>query len=224
MTVIIQRQVTFPHPSQILLPLIHTRQNSTKRTHRRREKVLAALRDHERAHGGVQLHCPFRILREQTRDIYLLAFTQLAQKSVETDSWPDEVPLVSPLALNESEAVADGALVADEEEAAGAGGIGLELVALVVSVLPFVQRDVLGRYLAYVWDSTAQDTEAIHDPVGTARSEVVAWVCFADVSCHGKCEVRIVRVGGSEVEVVDSRGVYGDVLVVELGRELDGTA
>ena len=72
---------------------------------------------------------------EQARNVYLLALAQLAQHSVETDTGPDEVPLVSPLALDESKAVADGALVADEEEAAGTGGIGLELVALVVSVL-----------------------------------------------------------------------------------------
>ena len=43
---------------------------------------------------------------------------------------PDKVPLVGPLALNESEAVADGALVADEEQPAGAFGVGVELVAL----------------------------------------------------------------------------------------------
>ena len=78
--------------------------------------------------------------------------------------------------------------------------------------------------LTYVWDSTAQDAEAVHDTVRTARSEVVAWVCFADVSCHGTCEVGIVRVRRSEVEVVDSRRVCGDVLIIELGRELDGAA
>jgi hypothetical protein len=40
------------------------------------------------------------------------------------------------LALDESEAVADGALIADEEEAAGAVGVGVEFVALVfVSVV-----------------------------------------------------------------------------------------
>ena len=77
---------------------------------------------------------------------------------------------------------------------------------------------------AYVWNSATQDAEAVHDTVRTARSEVVAWVCFADVSCHGTCEVGIVRVRRSEVEVVDSRRVCGDVLIIELGRELDGAA
>ena len=78
--------------------------------------------------------------------------------------------------------------------------------------------------LTYVWDSTAQDAEAVHDTVRTARSEIVAWVCFADVGCHGTGEVCIVRVGRSEVEVVDSRGVCGEVFVVELGLELHRAA
>jgi hypothetical protein len=42
----------------------------------------------------------------------------------------DEIPLVGPLALDESETVADGALVTDEEQAAGAFGVGVEFVAL----------------------------------------------------------------------------------------------
>ena len=48
----------------------------------------------------------------------------------------DEVPLVGPLALNEGKPVADGALIADEEQAAGTFGVGVEFVALVfVSVV-----------------------------------------------------------------------------------------
>jgi hypothetical protein len=70
-------------------------------------------------------------LREQAGDVYLFALAQLAQHSVEANSESDEVPLVGPLALDEGEAVADGALVTDEEEAAGAGGVGVEFVALV---------------------------------------------------------------------------------------------
>jgi hypothetical protein len=53
-------------------------------------------------------------LREQASDIHLLTLAQLAQDSVEAHSWPDEVALVGPLALNEGEAVADRALVANE--------------------------------------------------------------------------------------------------------------
>ena len=75
-----------------------------------------------------------------------------------------------------------------------------------------------GGSIAYIWNSATQDAEAIHHTVGTARSEVIARVRFADVSCHGTREVGIVRVGGSKIEVVDSRGVRGDVLVVELWR------
>jgi hypothetical protein len=71
--------------------------------------------------------------------------------------------------------------------------------------------------LTYVWDATTQDAEAIDDTSGTARSEVVAWIRFADVSCHGTCEVRIGRVGRSEVEVIDSRRVRCDALVVKFG-------
>lgn len=119
-----------PTNSQVLLPLLNPRQDTVKRTHRRREEVLAAPRDHERAHG-VQLDRSLRILRKQAGDVDLFALAQLAQNSVETDPRPDEVALIGPLALDESEAVADGALVADEEEAAGAGGVGLEFVALV---------------------------------------------------------------------------------------------
>jgi hypothetical protein len=75
-------------------------------------------------------------LREQARDIYLLALAQLTQHGVKTDPRPHEVPLVGPLALDESEAVADGALVADEEQAAGTVRVGVEFVALVsVSVV-----------------------------------------------------------------------------------------
>ena len=62
----------------------------------------------------------------------MFALAQLTQNGVEADSWPDEVPLVGPLALDEGEAVADGALVADEKQAAGSVGVGVELVALVL--------------------------------------------------------------------------------------------
>ena len=78
--------------------------------------------------------------------------------------------------------------------------------------------------MTYVWDSATQDTEAVHNAVRTAGSEVVARVRFADVCCHGTCEIGIVRVGGSKIEVVDPRGVGGDVLVVELWRQLNGAA
>ena len=81
-----------------------------------------------------------------------------------------------------------------------------------------------GRVMTHVRNSTTQDAEAVYDTIGTTASEVVARVCFADVSCHGTCEVGIVRVRRSEVEVVDSRRVCGDVLIIELGRELDGAA
>jgi hypothetical protein len=74
-------------------------------------------------------------LREQASDVYLLALAQLTQHSVEADSRPDEVALVGPLALDEGEAVAYGALVADEEEAASAVGVGVEFVTLVMSAI-----------------------------------------------------------------------------------------
>jgi hypothetical protein len=77
-------------------------------------------------------------LREQAGDVYLLALTLLAQDGVETDSRPDEVALVGPLALDEGKAVADGALVADEEEAAGSVGVGVEFVALIMSAVRIV--------------------------------------------------------------------------------------
>jgi hypothetical protein len=60
----------------------------------------------------------------------LLLLAQLAQNSVKTDALLDEIPLVGPLALNESEAVADGALIADKEQATGAFRVGVEFVAL----------------------------------------------------------------------------------------------
>lgn len=75
-------------------------------------------------------------MREQPSDVYLFALAQLIQNGVEADSWPDEVPLVGPLALDEGEAVADGALVADEKEPAGAVGVGVKFVALVMSAMP----------------------------------------------------------------------------------------
>ena len=81
-----------------------------------------------------------------------------------------------------------------------------------------------GRVMTHVRNSTTQDAEAVYDTIGTTASEVVARVCFADVSCHGTCEVSIVRVGGSKIEVVDTRRVRGDVLVVEPWRQLNGAA
>jgi len=78
--------------------------------------------------------------------------------------------------------------------------------------------------VTYVWDSTTQDTEAVHYSIGTAASEIVARICLSDMSCHGTREVGVARVGRSEVEVVHSRGICGDVLVVEVGRELNRAA
>jgi len=72
-------------------------------------------------------------------------------------------------------------------------------------------------FLTHVWNSTTQDAEAVHDTIRAATSKVIAWVGFPDVSCHGTREVGIVRVGWRKVEVVDSRWVCGNVLVVELG-------
>lgn len=79
-------------------------------------------------------------------------------------------------------------------------------------------------FVTYIWNSATQDAEAVHDAVRTAGSEIIARVRFTDVSRHGTSEVSILRVGGREVEVVDSRGVRGDVLVVELWRELNRAA
>jgi hypothetical protein len=85
-------------------------------------------------------------------------------------------------------------------------------------------HDSMRGLMAYIWGSTAQNAEAVHDTIRSARSEIIARIRFADVSCHGTCEVGICRVCGSEVEVVGSRRVCGDVLVVEFGRELDRAA
>jgi hypothetical protein len=79
-------------------------------------------------------------------------------------------------------------------------------------------------FITYIWNSTTQNAEAVHNTIRTAGSEVIAWVRFADVSCHGTCEIGLIRVSGSEVEVVDSRRVRGDILVVELWRKLNRTA
>ena len=78
--------------------------------------------------------------------------------------------------------------------------------------------------MTYIRNPATQDAEAVHNAVRTAGSEIIARVRFTDVSRHGTSEVSILRVGGREVEVVDSRGVLGDVLVVELGRELNRAA
>lgn len=90
-----------------------------------------------------------------------------------------------------------------------------------VSILLVVRWEGFVTYVRY---SATQDAEAVHDAIRPAGSEVIARVRFADVSCHGTCEVGIGRVGGSKAEVVDSRGVCGDVLVVELWRELNRAA
>jgi hypothetical protein len=99
--------------SQFRLSVVYSRENPAESTHRRSEKILSASRHHKRTHS-IQLDSLFRILREQASDIHLLTLAQLAQDSVEAHSRPDEVALVGPLALNEGEAVADRALVANE--------------------------------------------------------------------------------------------------------------
>jgi hypothetical protein len=136
-TTVIDYPISLSNTSQILLSLLHTRQYPAQRTHRRREEVLAASRDHERRYC-VQLDCFLCILWEQAGNVYLFALAQLAQDGVEADSRPDEVPLIGPLALDEGEAIADGALVADEEEAASAVGVGVEFVALIMSAVRVV--------------------------------------------------------------------------------------
>jgi hypothetical protein len=99
--------------SQFRLSVIYSRKNSAESTHRGSEEVLTTFRHHERTHS-IQLDRLCRILREQAGDVHLLALAQLTQDSVKADSRPDKVALVGPLALNEGEATADGALVADE--------------------------------------------------------------------------------------------------------------
>ena len=51
--------------------------------------------------------------------------------------------------------------------------------------------------MTYVWDSATQDTEAVHNAVRTAGSEVVARVRFADVCCHGTCTVTPVALAST---------------------------
>lgn len=74
---------------------------------------------------------------------------------------------------------------------------------------------------AYVGNATAENAELVDY---LAATEIVAWVCFADVRSHWAFEVCFVRACGIEVEVVGARGVGGDVFVVEFGGELDGAA
>lgn len=117
------------HLSQLRLAPFNIRQNPRESRNRRREEVLPTLR-HDKRTDSIQLDRPFRILRKHAGGVHLFVLAQLAQDSIETNALLDEVPLVGPLALNEGKPVADGALIADEEQAAGTFGVGVEFVAL----------------------------------------------------------------------------------------------
>lgn len=78
--------------------------------------------------------------------------------------------------------------------------------------------------LTYVWNATTQNAEAIHGAIRTATAEVVSRVGFANVRRHWAEEVGLVVACRSEIEIVDSRWVCGDALIVEVRRKLDGAA
>jgi hypothetical protein len=128
---VINKNKTDPNirPSQLRIPTLDIRKNPRKSGNRGREKVLPAPRDDERT-SSVQRYRLLRISRKNPGSGHLLVLTQLTQNCIKTHVWPDKVSLVGPLALNESEAFADGALIANEEQPAFATGVDHELVAL----------------------------------------------------------------------------------------------
>lgn len=71
-------------------------------------------------------------MREQASDIHLFAFAKLAQDGVKADPLLHKVSLVGPLTLDEREAIADSALVADKQQTTGAFGVGVEFVSLLI--------------------------------------------------------------------------------------------
>lgn len=116
-------------PSQLCLGLLDLRQNAPQCSHRRREEILATLR-HNESIDCIQLDRSLDILREHAYHVDLLALAELAENSVKTGSRAEEVTIVRPLALQERETLGDGALVADEEQAALAVRVGGDFVAL----------------------------------------------------------------------------------------------
>lgn len=82
-----------------------------------------------------QLDRSLRILQEQASDVHLLTLTQEAQRSIKPDARFQEISFVRPLTLDESKAVAKGALVADEEQTARVRWVGGGFVTLKRMVL-----------------------------------------------------------------------------------------
>jgi hypothetical protein len=86
-----------------------------------------------------------------------------------------------------------------------------------LQIFPYELRSGTLRGFTYIWNPTTQDTETIYSAARTASTEIITRVGLADVCRHRAQKVRIAVIRRSEIEVVDSRWVCGDTLIVKLG-------